>query len=135
MAILASLSICAGISSTSAENRDLGHLERSDKFSTFEEGGSIMDLIPAGAVDVPLSLGGLSSCAVLVLITSPKDQNLAGSTLQLKRNLIGAEATPITPIGNRKQGYYVLSTESLTAVFLSNPGTTDMRVQYAVLGS
>lgn len=135
MPVSATLSLCASLSSTSAETKDLGHIERSDKVATYEEGGTFVDLLPAGAVNVPLSLGGLASCAVLILVTSPQDQNQAGSVVEVRRNLITAEPTPIQPIGQRKQGYYMVSTSGLTAVYLSNPGTTNMRVQYAVLGS
>jgi len=135
MTVRASLSLCISASSGPVENKDLGFIERSDKFTNYSESSKNVDTVLAGAVNQLIALGGLTTCEILALVIYPVDQNQTPSTLNIRRNLITAEEIAIKPIGPRKQGFLVLTTTGLTSLFVSNPGTTAMRVEFLSIGS
>jgi hypothetical protein len=124
-----------GISSTSAEDRDLGNHLWEVIADSPTEGGSRRTKLPAGSVDVELSMADIAVARFLAIRTEAVDPNQDPVAITIKRNTVGNEAIEIAPVPDTKEGYLLLTTSTgLTAIFASNPGTVDMNVTCVVGG-
>jgi hypothetical protein len=122
------------ISSTSAEEKDLGNVKWEIVTDKQGEGGGWKTLIAAGATDIQIPIDSIADVRLLVLRTTVKDPNQAPSDILIRRNLITAEQIQITPLQDIKEGHFLLSTEGLTALFASNPGAVDMEMTILACG-
>jgi hypothetical protein len=123
-----------GISSTNAEEKDLGNGAFEAVTDDFGEGGTRKFTLVATAADVPLSLGNVAVGRFFAIRTNSKDPTLDPVEITVKRNTVGNEALPVTPMDSTKEGHLLMSTSGLTALFASNPGTVDMEVTLFVSG-
>lgn len=135
MTVRVRYAITLGVSSTTAEEKDLGN----GKFEVVDdqqgEGGAWKTTLPKNTSDFQLKLDNIDDACFLFLRTTSKDPTLDPVTITMKRNVIGGEAVPITPLGLAKEGHLLMSTSGLTALYLTNPSTTtDMEVTVFVAG-
>jgi hypothetical protein len=124
----------ASVSSTSAEDKDLGNVAYEVYTDDLSDGGSWKFKLAAAAPDTQIGLGDISSAKMLIIRTNAKDPNATPGVINLRLNLIGNPVIPIAPIGQAKEGHFVLSTSGITAIFLANPGSIDMEVTVTVAG-
>ena len=122
------------VSSTTAEEKDLGNRRYEVVSDGLNEGGSWKTRLLAGATDVNLSLRDVSSARLLVVSTNTVDPNELPGTIQIKRNSTGGEVIEIVPLPSSKQGHFMITTQGLTAIYASNPGTVNMEIVLAVAG-
>jgi hypothetical protein len=134
MPVRVRLRIDAAISSTSVEEKDLGNKHYEIVADSQNEGGTWKTRVPAGAVDLNVTLRDVTTGRLLVAATNTVDPNASPGSITLKRNNIAAEAIEIAPMSGTKQGLLALTTNGLTAVFVSNPGTVDMEITFSVAG-
>jgi hypothetical protein len=128
MPIRVSYKIQVSVSSTSAEERDLGNANWSTITDSQNEGGTGKALLPAGATDQEIFLLNVSTIRFLIIRTTAKDPTKTPSTISIKRNGVGNESIEIKPLGTSKEGHLLISTDSLTSLHATNPGTVDMEL-------
>ena len=134
MGVRVRYSLAAAVSSTTAEERDLGNVRWEIVSDDEAKGGTWKTLLPAASTDVQLRIDNLSTIRLLILRTNPADPNQTPNAVSIKRNSTGGESILITPLGDTQEGHFLISTDSLTAIFASNPGPTDMEITVAAAG-
>jgi non-homologous end joining protein Ku len=122
------------ISSTQAEEKDLGNGKYEIVVDSQGEGGSWKLTLPAGAVNVPIQLGNVTTAKFLVIRTTPKNPNATPSVVKFRRETVVGEEINVQSLTTSKEGYLMLTTDSLTALFASNPGTVEMDLTLFVAG-
>jgi len=122
-----------GISSSTAEERDLGNQSPSATVDTSREGGAMRFRIPAGALLVNVHHPAVASGSFVYLRALPTDPTQNPVELQLRKNSTTGEVWPLAPIDGR-EAHFLASTSGLTALYVSNPGAVDMDVIAAVCG-
>jgi CO dehydrogenase/acetyl-CoA synthase gamma subunit (corrinoid Fe-S protein) len=121
-------------SDPTTESKDLGNLNYEVVSDGLGEGGARKFTLAAAASDEPLNMGNVAAASFLFIKTNAKNDLDTPVEITVKRNTVGNEAIPITPLTTTKQGHFLLSTSGLTALFASNPGAVDMELTVAVAG-
>ena len=92
-----------------------------------DDGGTFRRKITAGATDVAVDINGLANCRFLTIKTN--------KAIKLKLNNTGNTAIDITPLGvGALDGIMVLTTDSVTVLYVSNLGTADAEVTFSIAG-
>jgi hypothetical protein len=126
--------IAVAISSTSAGEKDLGNPSFKVTCDTQGEGGAQKTTLAAGATDVALSLGNISSAKFLLIKTNSKDPTLALPVISIKKDSTGGEALPVAPLSGAKEAHMLLTTSGITALYATNPSST-VAVEVTVLAA
>ena len=134
MTIRARYSLSFAVSSTSAEEKDLGNAKWEVVSDSPNEGGVRKNVVVASAVDVELNMASVASAKLLIVRTSPKDPTEDPVEIRVRRNNITAEQIAIVPLTGTKEGHFLLSTTGLTSLYASNMGTVDMDVTLVLVG-
>ena len=122
------------VSSTSAEERDLGNKKHEIVSDGLGEGGTWKTKVPGATTDLEVTLRDVSDAKLLAISTNSVDQNQDPVALDLKLNAIGADPITIQPLSGTKKGNLLLTTTGLTALYLTNSGSVDMEVIITVAG-
>jgi len=122
------------ISSTPAEERDLGNVKYEIVTDKQGEGGGWKTLVAAGATDVQIPLDSIADVRFLALRTTVKDPNQTPSDIIVKFNSAMGEAHTIVPLQDIKEGHFLISTEGITSLYASNPGAVDMEMTILAAG-
>jgi len=117
-----------GISSSTIESRDLGNTTWEVLTDGLGEGGTWKTLVPAGSTDLELRMDNIAAVSFLALKTSSKDNTKSPVALDFKKDSAGGEVFTVEPLPNTKEGHFLITTNSLTALFVTNSGTVDMEV-------
>jgi len=126
--------IQVGVSSTTAEENDLGNPKYEVVTDIEGKGGTWKTTVPTMTTDVLLAMGNITTAQFVVIRTSPNDPNDPAITVSIKKNSTGGEATPIVPVGDSVEGIYVISTDSLTALYATNASAYDVDLTVTVVG-
>lgn len=125
MTIRARYKIEVGISSTTAEENDLGNHLWEVVSDAASEGGSRRTALAALATDVELSMAEIAAANLVVVRVQAVDPNDALPEITIKRNTTGNEAIEVGPINGAKEAYLLMTmTTGLTALFASNPSAS-----------
>lgn len=114
-----------GISSSTAEQKDLGNPKYEVYTDDFDESSSARVVLAAAASDVAIPLGVISDGAFLMVRTAVKNPSQLAGNVTAKLNGTGTDAITIAPY-NSKEGLFMLTTTGLTSLHLSNPGSVEM---------
>lgn len=120
MAVRIRYKITAYVSSTTAEDKDLANQCWEVMTDTQGEGGSWKSTLQPGDTDIPIRLGNLAIAKILIIRTTAKDPTQVPSPITFKRGTTGGEAIIVQPVGDAKEGHFLLATDSLTALFATN---------------
>lgn len=120
--------IRVAISSTSLEERDLCNVRREAVTDKQGEGGSWKTLLVGGATDVQIPLDSISEVRLLGIITTPKDPNQDPSNVLVRFNSISGEQRTIAPLEDCKEAIMFFTTDGVTSLYASNPGSIDMEM-------
>lgn len=134
MSVRGRLKVQIAISSTTAEDRDLGNGSYEVVTDLPDDGGSWKIKLPASTVNLPVALGNVSSATFLGIRAVTLNPTDVPVDIILRKNSTSGEAWTISPINNQ-EGWFVSSTDTITSIFLSNPGAIDMQVSIFLLGS
>lgn len=131
MAVRLRVRLECAISSDSSEERDLGNGVFSLVSDALGEGGSWKTKVPAGSVDMAIPFVNVASIKAFLLVISAVDPTDDPVSLFFKLNSALATAIEVAPIlpSNNKEAYFLLHTNGLTDLFVSNPGAIDMNVR------
>ena len=122
------------LSSSEQEERDLGYPWLDVVNDVLTEGGSQKTYVPVGATNVSLPLGGVAEVKYLYIRTNARDPNETPVTLTFRKNSTGGEAIDVVPMGSSGKGILLLSTQGITALYVTNAGAVNMDVLYSVAG-
>lgn len=122
------------VSSDTSEAKDLGQLRNEVVSDDFGEGGTWKTTLANGASDVELRLDNIAAVRFLYIRTTPKDPADDPVQINVKRNTVGNEELPIVPMDSTKEGHLLWATDSLTALYASNPGAVDMELTIVAIG-
>ena len=134
MTVNVNLNIAMSVSSTSAAEKDLGNLSTSLSSNAMGEGGTRKFLLAAGSTDVELELTNISDIRLLFIKVSPKNDNDPAQGITIKRNDVAGESIPIVPFDDKKIGYFLLTTDSLTSLYATNAGSVDVELTIGSAG-
>ena len=117
-----------GISSNYSEERDIGrgHIEVIN--DNQNDGGAWKMTLTSGATNVLAQTGNLSAINMIIIRTSVSDPTqLAGNVLVQLNSLSGPQVT-IQPMAtyNPKEGMFAITTNGVSAIYLSNPSAVSM---------
>jgi hypothetical protein len=124
----------ASVSSSTAEDRDLGNKRYEVVSDGLGEGGTWKTRLAAATVDLEVVLPDVADAKLLVVATNALDPNQTAGTVSLKRNSNTAEEIDIVPLSGTRTGHLLLTTTGITSIYLSNPGTVVMEVILVVAG-
>lgn len=122
------------ISSTTTEEKDLGNKKYEVVSDGLGEGGTWKTKVAASTTDLEVTLRDVAAASLLAISTNSVDPNQTAGTISIKRNTVGNEAIDITPLPGTSQGLFLITTNGLTALFVSNSGTVDMELIITVAG-
>lgn len=92
-----------------------------------DNGGTWRQRIDAGATDVLVDLNGLANGRLIALKSSEE--------ISVKKNSAGGEAWTIKPLGTgATDGVFMVTTDGVTALYLTNAGSLDADVTFSVVG-
>jgi hypothetical protein len=116
------------LSSGTQEQKDLGNVTWSMVTDGLGEGGTWKTLVPAASTDLELHLDNMANVNFLAIKTSSKDPTQAPVELDFKRETAGGEVFKVKPLPSSKEGHFFMTTDGLTALFVTNSGSVDMEV-------
>lgn len=122
------------ISSTSAEDKDLGNGVYEAVTDDFGEGGVRKFTLAASTTDLPLDIGNVTTARFVAIRTNAKDPTQDPVEITVKRNDVANDEIPITPMDSTKEGHLLFSTSGVTSLFASNAGSVDMELTVFVSG-
>jgi hypothetical protein len=134
MAVRVRYRIEVGVSSTTAEDKDLGNHSYLVIADGASDGGSRKVSLAAGATDVLVSMNEISTAKFIAVRTNAVNVNDTPGTIELKKNGVGGEVIEIVPMTGASSGHLLLSTDSVTALYASNPGTVAMEITVVIAG-
>lgn len=122
MAVRVRYKITTFVSSTTAEEKDLGNQTWETVTDTQGEGGSWKTTLLPGDTNIQLRLGNLAIARLLIIRITSKDPTLLPNAIDFRKQSTGGEVITCLPIGDSKEGHLVLSTDSITALYATNGG-------------
>lgn len=134
MAVRVRYKLEVAISSTTAEEKDLGNVKWEVVTDGIGEGGGWKTTLAAAAADIQIPLDSIAAAKFLVVRTNAKDPLNTPGTINIRRNTVMGEEIAIVPLPSSAEGHFLLSTTGLTALYASNPGTVDMELTILVGG-
>jgi hypothetical protein len=133
MSVRARFKAEVGISSTTAEEKDLGNLSHEVQTDDLGEGATQKVVVPAGAAGQVIPCPSIASAKFLYVRTSPKTETDTPTQLDFALNG-GAEVLPVTPLGTTKVGFLAVTHPGITSLTVNNGGTVDMVVIVSMAG-
>ena len=127
-------SIQASVSSTSAEERDLGNVSYEIVNDDPGEGGVRKTRLAAGAADVSVMLNEISTARFVLIKTNTRVATDTLGPVSIKKNNVGGEVTTVEPLPGATSAHLLLATSDITDLFASNPGTVDVEITVMAVG-
>lgn len=134
MAVRVRYKIEVAVSSTTAEDKDLGNHNYLVIADGAADGGSRKITLTAGVADVLISMNEISEAKFILVRTNALNANDTPGTIQVKKNSTGGEVIDVVPMSGSAGGHLLLSTDSVTALYASNPGSVAMEVTVVIAG-
>lgn len=129
MAIRVKYTIELSLSESTADAKELGQSPPWKGTNDLQDdGGTWRRRIPASTADVEIDINGLAN-AHLVAIKSNKE-------ITVKKNAATGEPWTVRPLGSSAapDGIFVVTTDAVTKLYVSNPGAEDAEVTFSVAG-
>jgi hypothetical protein len=127
-------SVTVAVSSTPAEERDLGNVSWSIVTDIEAKGGTWKTTLSAGASNVQLQIDNISTIQFLALRTTTVNPNDTLTLVNIRKNSTSGEVTEILPLGDALEGHMLISTDGITAIYASNPGSVDINLTVVAAG-
>lgn len=116
------------LSSGTQEQKDLGNVSWSVVTDGLGEGGTWKTLVPAAVTDLEIRLDNIANVNFLALKTTAKDPTQTPVALDFKKETVNGEVFQVKPLPSTKEGHYLITTDGITALFVTNTGSIDMEV-------
>lgn len=131
MSIRLRYKLSVAVSSTNAEENDLGNTKFEVVSDSVNEGG-VWKTTVAAAATVTLNLDNITSAKFLMMRFTPKDptQTMTALVLTLNGTIV---LPPIYPVGSTQdEAVFMISTSGITAVQVANTDTASVPVDIIV---
>lgn len=135
MSVRVRYSVMCAISSTPAEERDLGNVNWQILTDMEMKGGTWKTVVPTGSSGLQLQIDNISTIQLLIIRTVANNQNQAPGPITLNLNSPSGPQLLIQPLGDAQEGHLVLSTDGVTAVYASNASGVDMALTIIASGT
>lgn len=128
--------LAAAISSNpNNEEKDLGNVVAEVVCDKLGDGGTWTNVLATSATNIPVQLTQVANARFIVVRAFSADPNLLPGNITIKKNVVGGEAWTIAPMPDTKEAHFMICTDGITALFLSNLSTTvAMRVIISMAG-
>jgi hypothetical protein len=127
--------IQSAISSTSAEERDLGNTNWQIVTDQEAKGGTWKTVVTAGTSGLQIQIDNISVIQLLIIRIVANNPNQPPNGIVLNFNSPTGPQVLVQPLGDAQEGHMVISTDSVTALYASNPGVTDMAMTVIASGT
>lgn len=127
MSVRGRVSITIAVSSSSAEEKDLGNGAYQVVTDTPNDGGSWKVKVPASTTNMQIPFAGIAEVAFVAFRTTSYDPTVPPIDLGFRKNSTSGELQTVSPINNQ-EGWYLISTDTIEAMYVTNSGATDMQV-------
>jgi len=134
MAVRLTFGVEFSVSGTTADEKDLGNGDYSVRTDAAQEGGSWKTIVAAGASDQEIRLDNIANVIFLFLKLEPKEETDPVPELTVKVNDVGNTPFTLAPPSDRKTGMMLLTTNGLTALYVSNAGSEDVQLTVVAAG-
>jgi hypothetical protein len=118
------LRVQAFVSTSVAEENDVANVDRGLVSDDFQEGGAVRVRVAGGATNLAVTLPAVASAGFVLIRTEAVDDTLAPVPLTVRLNDPAADPITIEPIGTDRRGFFLVTTDGVTAVYLSNADPT-----------
>lgn len=128
MPVRATFEVLVQISENTSELKELGKSPPWRGTSDLQEnGGTWRQKVAAGAVNVPVDLNGLANARFLAIKTN--------QLITFRKNSTAGETWTIRPLGSGAlDGVFFCTTDGISSLFFSNPGTLAAEVTISLAG-
>jgi len=127
--------VSISVSSSSAEDKDIGNTQWQIVTDQEAKGGAWKTTLVAGATNVQLQIDNISTIQFLAIRTNTTSPNDAPTQIQIRKNSTAGEVIEILPLGDAVEGHLLLSTDGVTAIYASNPGAVNMDLTVIAAGT
>ncbi len=134
MSVRVRYTVQSAISSTPAEERDLGNVYWQIVTDLEQKGGTWKTVVPAGTSGLQLQIDNISTIQLLILRTTANNQNQQPNGVTINLNTPTGPQLLIQPLGDAQEGHLLVSTDQVTALYASNTGPADMAVTVIAAG-
>jgi hypothetical protein len=134
MSVRVRYSILSAISSTTAEERDLGNTYWQIVTDEEQKGGTWKTIVPSGSSGVQIQIDNISTITLLIIRTTAVNPNQQPNGVTINLNSPTGPMFLIQPLGAAQEGHFMISTDQVTAVFVTNTGPADMNLTVAAAG-
>lgn len=134
MSVRVDIGLQLAVSSSTSNAKDLGNLTFSERTTSWGEGGSRKLRIAAGATGIQVDLCDLADAQLLLLSVYPANANDNGESITIRLNDLAADEITIDPLGDKKRGFFLLTTSGLTTIYVNHPGTVDVELTLVAAG-
>lgn len=121
--------VTAAVSSSSAEENDLGNSKFEIVDDTPSEGGSWKTTVAPATTDV-IDLDNIASAKFLSLRFAPKDPTLTLTAVGVILN--GGPALQVQPLGAAKEAHFLISSAGITSLSLANTAVGAVAVDVTI---
>lgn len=117
------------------EEKDLGNTVAEVVDDSLDDGGTWQSVLAISATDVLVQLPQVTTARFIYLRAFANDPNQLPSPITLKKNSTGGEPWTVSPLPASKEAQFLIATDGVTALYLSNPSSTvPMRVIIVMAG-
>lgn len=114
------LRVQAFVSTSVAEENDVASVDRGLVSDDFQEGGAVRVRVAGGATNLAVALPAVANAGFVLIRTEAVDDTLAPVPLTVRLNDPTASPITIEPIGTDRRGFFLVTTDGVTAIYLSN---------------
>lgn len=114
------LRVQAFVSTSTAEENDVAGVDRGLVSDDFQEGGAVRVRVAGGATNLAVALPAVANAGFVLIRTEAVDDTLAPVPLTVRLNDPTADPITIEPIGTDRRGFFLVTTDGVTAIYLSN---------------
>lgn len=128
MGIRVNFQVDLSLSENTTEAKELGATPPwKGKNDQLEAGGTWRQRVDASTVDLEIDINGLANGRLLAIKTN--------KAISFKKNSSSGEAWSIRPLGTgATDGIFLITTDGITSLYLSNAGAEDAEVTFVVAG-
>jgi len=129
------LKLSIAMSSTNAEDRDLGNGMYEVVTDSLEVGGSVKMTLVASEEGTLVYSAGSAASRIVVVRTTPRDPTQAAARVALHFNAPGnIDPVIVTPVGDAREGLFAGMLDGVTSIYASNLDDVDTHVTVFVAG-
>lgn len=130
MSVRLRFKLSAAVSSSIAEENDLGKVATEVCTDDLNEGGAWKTTVAAGAVAQALPLDSISSAKFLSIKVASKDPTLVMKQVDLILN--GTLTLPLLPVGSSKEALFLISSAGITSLAVTNNASGAVEVDFII---